>query len=183
MASIYRSIGLPLPAHLPLATEATRRSFAALLAIYMPLDLVIDEETAEGEPARVSRSSVCGSWGAVAGTLRYFSDRWGNPRAAIEGTQIPMDLIRAQGTRLPPELVFDPKRRPVPFALERRVVYHGFELERERETAPEPPPPEEAARLRREYQRAAKEERLAKRAVRGKGRGGRRSMKGRGRRR
>ena len=41
----------------------------------MPFDLVIDEETAWGEEARVSKTSVCGSWGAIAGELRYFADR------------------------------------------------------------------------------------------------------------
>jgi ATP-dependent helicase HrpA len=29
-----------------------------------------------------------GSWGAVAGTLRFFADRFGVPRAGIEGTQL-----------------------------------------------------------------------------------------------
>jgi ATP-dependent helicase HrpA len=59
---------------------------------------VIDEETANGDEARVSKTSVCGSWGPVAGTLRYFADRFGVPRAAIEGTQVPRDLIRAYAT-------------------------------------------------------------------------------------
>jgi hypothetical protein len=59
----------------------------------MPFDLVIDEETAEGQK-RVSRRPVCGSWGAVAGTLRDFADRFGVPRASIEGTQLPMSLVR-----------------------------------------------------------------------------------------
>jgi hypothetical protein len=36
----------------------------------MPFDLVIDERTAEGQEARVSKTSVAGSWGAVAGNLR-----------------------------------------------------------------------------------------------------------------
>ena len=43
----------------------------------MPFDLVIDEHTADGQEARVSKTSVAGSWGAVAGTLRYFADRFG----------------------------------------------------------------------------------------------------------
>ena len=71
----------------------------------MPFDLVIDEETADGREARVSRSSVCGSWGAIAGSLRYFADRFGVPRAAIEGTQIPERAIRrarpSRGLRFP----------------------------------------------------------------------------------
>jgi hypothetical protein len=151
LASVYRSVGLPLPAMMPQATDETRRAFAELLAQYMPLGLVIDEETADGEAARVSRSSVCGSWGAIAGTIRYFADRWGVPRAAIEGTQIPMDLIRKYATRGTAALVFDPKRRGIPFAMERRLEYYGFELETEREPVEIAPPPEEAARLKREY--------------------------------
>ncbi len=151
LASVYRSVGSPLPTTMPAATDQVRRTFAELVAQYMPLDLVIDEETADGEPARVSRSSVCGSWGAVAGTLRYFADRWGVPRAAIEGTQIPMDLIRKYAIRGAPALVFDPKRRGIPFATERKMEYYGFELETERESVDVAPPPEEAARLKREY--------------------------------
>ena len=151
LASVYRSVGSPLPTTMPQATDEIRRAFAELVAQYMPLDLVIDEETADGEPARVSRSSVCGSWGAIAGTLRYFADRWGVPRAAIEGTQIPMDLIRKYATRGEPALVFDPKRRGIPFATERHLEYYGFELETEREPVDVAPPSEEAARLKREY--------------------------------
>jgi ATP-dependent helicase HrpA len=151
LASVYRSVGLPLPTIMPRATDQIRRAFADLVAEYMPLDLVIDEETADGEPARVSRSSVCGSWGPIAGKLRYFADRWGVPRAAIEGTQVPMDLIRKYATRSTGELVFDPKRRGIPFAIARRVEYYGFELEADREPVDVAPPAEEAARLKREY--------------------------------
>jgi hypothetical protein len=70
MASVYRGLGLRLPADLPPAHEGTRRRFALLLAEYMPFDLVIDEQTSWGEEARVSKTSVCGSWGAIAGELR-----------------------------------------------------------------------------------------------------------------
>jgi ATP-dependent helicase HrpA len=51
----------------------------------MPFDLVIDEETSWGEEVRVSQTSVCGTWGAVAGQLRYFSDKNGRTRGSIEG--------------------------------------------------------------------------------------------------
>ena len=34
-----------------------------------------------------------GSWGAVAGSLRYFADRFGVPRASIEGTQLSIDEV------------------------------------------------------------------------------------------
>ncbi|HEY0972278.1 MAG TPA: DEAD/DEAH box helicase [Gemmatimonadales bacterium] len=131
MASIYRSVGVPLPERMPFAGERVHRRFAELIAQFMPFDLVIDEETAWGEPARVSRSSVCGSWGAVAGTLRYFADRFGVPRASIEGTQIPLDMVRRYAVRSAPELQYEPRRKQAPLVLERRVEYHGFELERE----------------------------------------------------
>src|SRR5437899_9332030 len=55
-------------------------------------DLVIDEETADGREARVSRGSLCGSRGAVAGTLRYFADRFGTPRAAIRSEEHTSEL-------------------------------------------------------------------------------------------
>ena len=99
MASVYRGVGIELPTRLSYARDHTRRRFAELLAQYMPFDLVIDEETADGQEARVSKTSVCGSWGPIAGELRYFADRFGVPRAAIEGTQIPIELIHRYATR------------------------------------------------------------------------------------
>lgn len=136
MASVYRSVGLPLPMTLPLITQATQRKFADLIARYMPFDLVIEEETPDGHEARVSKTSVCGSWGAVAGTLRYFADRYGIPRASIEGTQLTMDLVHRYAVRHPPELRLDPERKHSPVVLERRVTYYGFELSSEREPLP-----------------------------------------------
>lgn len=139
MASVYRGVGLPLPTRLAYAREETRRAFADLLARYMPFDLVIDEQTSDGREARVSKTSVCGSWGAIAGELRYFADRFGIPRASIEGTQVPMDLIRRYATRGSAEVVYDARRKQSPLALRRRVDYHGFELEREYEPLDEFP--------------------------------------------
>ena len=77
VASVYRSLELPLPAQLPYASKELRATWADLLARIMPFDLVIDEHTADGQEARVSKTSVAGSWGAVAGTLRFFADRFG----------------------------------------------------------------------------------------------------------
>lgn len=131
MASVYRGLGMNLPAQMPMAHEGTRRDFALLLAEYMPFDLVIDEQTAWGEEARVSKTSVCGSWGAIAGELRYFADRFGNPRASIEGTQLPMDIVRRFATSEEASLEYDGERRRAPLVLRRRVEYFGFELERE----------------------------------------------------
>lgn len=139
-ASIYRSLGLELPTRMVNGRDHIYGKFATLLAQYMPFDLVIDEQTAEGSEARVSKTSVCGSWGAIAGSLRYFADRSGIPRAAIEGTQIPQELIRRYATRGKPALVYDPRRKHGPLVLKRTLEYFGFELESELETVEEFPP-------------------------------------------
>lgn len=149
-ASVYRGVGAPLPNRLRLANESVYRRFAELLAQYMPFSMVLDEETAWGEPARVSRTSVCGSWGAVAGTLRYFADRFGVPRASIEGTQIPLDMLRAHATRGESRVVYDPHKRRAPLVLTTRVEYHGFELEREVDGIEEPWPEELRGQVRHE---------------------------------
>ncbi|MFL5501334.1 MAG: DEAD/DEAH box helicase [Gemmatimonadaceae bacterium] len=130
-ASIYRSLGLELPTRMVNARDHVFRKFTELLAQYMPFDLVIDEQTADGGEARVSKTSVCGSWGPIAGSLRYFADRSGIPRAAIEGTQIPMELIRRYATRGKVELIYDPRRKHGPLILKGSLEYFGFELESE----------------------------------------------------
>jgi len=129
LASIYRSLELPLPASLPYASREIRRRWCELVARIMPFDLVIDEQTADGQPARVSKSSVAGSWGAVAGSLRYFADRFGVPRAGIEGTTLSYELVRAHATWGPPvvQLMGHGKRQGLGVA--RLLTYHGFELE------------------------------------------------------
>ena len=139
-ASIYRALGMELPAKMVNARDHIYRKFTELLAQYMPFDLVIDEHTADGTEARVSKTSVAGSWGAIAGDLRYFADRSGIPRAAIEGTQIPMELIRRYATRGKVEVVYDPRRKHGPLMLKRTVEYFGFELESEVETVEDFPP-------------------------------------------
>jgi ATP-dependent helicase HrpA len=139
MASIFRAVGLELPQRMPNAGEGTLRKFQQLLAQYMPFELVIDEETADGQEARVSKTSVCGSWGAVAGDIRYFADKLGTPRASIEGTQIPADLLRRYAKRGEAELAYEPERRHAPLVLRRRVEYFGFELERTVEALDEIP--------------------------------------------
>ncbi len=133
-ASVYRSLELPLPARLPHASKEVRRRFAELVARIQPFDLVIDERTADGQEARVSRTSVAGSWGAVAGTLRFFADRFGVPRAGIEGTTLSYDLIRQYAAEGRPRVVISGPRKHPQLAVERRVEYFGFELE----TAVEP---------------------------------------------
>src|SRR5437868_2031407 len=139
-ASIYRSLGMELPTRMVNARDHIYRKFTELLAQYMPFDLVIDELTADGTEARVSKTSVCGSWGAIAGSLRYFADRSGTPRAAIEGTQIPMELIRRYATRGKAELIYDPRRKHGPLMLRQSLEYFGFELDKAVETIEEFPP-------------------------------------------
>ena len=139
MASVYRGLGMQLPSEMPKAHEGTRHLFAQLLAEYMPFDLVIDEQTAWGEEARVSKTSVCGSWGPIAGELRYFADRSGQPRAGIEGTQIPLDVLRRYATGNEAMMAYDAERRKSPLVLRRKLEYFGFELEREVEAVEEFP--------------------------------------------
>jgi ATP-dependent helicase HrpA len=138
-ASIYRSLGMELPTRMVNARDHVFRKFTQLLAQYMPFDLVIDEQTADGGEARVSKTSVCGSWGPIAGSLRYFADRSGIPRAAIEGTQVPMELIRRYATRSEAELIYDPHRKHGPLVLKQALEYFGFELDSEIETVEEFP--------------------------------------------
>jgi hypothetical protein len=87
----------------------------------------------------VSKTSVCGSWGAITGEIRYFADKLGIPRASIEGTQIPMDVVHRYARSGKPELVFEPERKRSPLALKRRVEYFGFDLGRELESIDEFP--------------------------------------------
>lgn len=147
-AAVYRQLELPLPVPLPYASDKTLAVFADLLAKIMPFDLVIDEATADGREARVSRDSVAGSWGAIAGTLRYFADRFGVPRASIEGTQLPERAIRRYAHRGVPTVTFERQRRREGLMVVRTVTYFGFLLEREVEPLKDPFPAELAAAAR-----------------------------------
>ena len=129
MASVYRALELPLPKTLPHASKELRLAFADLLARIMPFDLVIDEHTADGQEARVSKTSVAGSWGAVAGRLRFFADRFGVPRAGIEGTTLPYDLIQRHATWGLPRFTVGGPRKHQRVTLSRTREYFGFELE------------------------------------------------------
>src|SRR3954463_1052184 len=148
VASVYRSLELPLPKQLPYASKEIRKAWAELLARIMPFDLVIDEHTADGQEARVSKTSVAGSWGAVAGNLRFFADRFGVSRAAIEGTTLSYALIRKYARLGPPRVILTGPRKQPGLALERRRTYFGFELDTEVETLEDEVPAElqEAAR-------------------------------------
>ncbi|HET7297029.1 MAG TPA: DEAD/DEAH box helicase, partial [Gemmatimonadales bacterium] len=154
LASVYRQLELPLPERLSYAGEKSVAAFADLVAKIMPFDLVIDEATADGREARVSRGSVCGSWGAVAGNLRYFADRFGVPRASIEGTQLSERAIRRYARRGPVTVVFERQRRREGLMLIRTVTYFGFVLDREVEPLPTPFPPDVAGSARAALVRA-----------------------------
>ncbi len=131
LASVYRSLELPLPKQLPYASKEIRTRWADLIARVMPFDLVIDEHTADGQEARVSKTSVAGSWGAVAGALRFFADRFGVARASIEGTTISYDLVNRYAVLGQPKLILTGPRKHQRLALQRRRSYFGFELDTE----------------------------------------------------
>ncbi len=133
MACVFRAVRLPLPTQMPPADEAIRRRFSELLARFMPFDLVIDEATADGSSAHVSKTSVCGTMGAITGSLRFFADRFGTPRASIEGTQIPFDLLRRYARREAAAFDYNPRRGQTPLVLKRALKYFGFDLEHESE--------------------------------------------------
>ncbi|MGH7509827.1 MAG: DEAD/DEAH box helicase [Gemmatimonadales bacterium] len=131
LASVYRSLELPLPKQFPYASKEIRARWADLVARIMPFDLVIDGHTADGHEARVSKTSVAGSWGAVAGNLRFFADRFGIPRAGIEGTTLSYDLVGRYATLGPPKVLLGGPRKHQRLMLERRRSYFGFDLDTE----------------------------------------------------
>jgi ATP-dependent helicase HrpA len=72
---------------------------------------------------------VAGSWGAVAGNLRFFADRFGTPRAGIEGTTIPYDVVKEYATWGKPHVSVTGPRKHQHLATHRRLDYFGFHLE------------------------------------------------------
>ncbi len=131
MACVLRGVKMDLPTQMPFVNDAIRRDFIELLARYMPFDLAIDEQTADGQLARVSRGSVCGNRGPIAGDLRFFASRDGAPRAAIEGTQIPLDRLKKHAKRSASKLVYEPHQKPSPLVVKWQVAYYGFVFERD----------------------------------------------------
>jgi len=128
-ASVFRSLELPLPRTLPYANRELRQAFIELVAKVMPFDLVLDEHTADGQEVRVAKTSVAGTWGAVAGNVRYFADRFGVARASVEGTTISYELVRRNATLGPPEILVTGTRRHQQLAVARKLEYFGFQLE------------------------------------------------------
>lgn len=129
MASVYRALGLQLPATLPRITRELKQAWVDLLARVQPFALVIDEQTTNGEEVRTSRTSLAGNWGAISGNLRYFADRHGIPRASIEGTTIPTELVRHYATWGPEKLILLGHRKRQSLALASTLSYFGFDLE------------------------------------------------------
>jgi hypothetical protein len=132
MASVYRTLELPIPASLPEANRAVLREFQDLLARNMPFDLTIDGETADGDRVRLSDSSVCTPRGAIAGSVRYFADRFGVARGAMEGTTIPFQLIKRYARRSEPTVEYRVARRREGLFVAKATEYYGFVLDTER---------------------------------------------------
>ncbi|CAN5760654.1 hypothetical protein BH23GEM5_BH23GEM5_26610 [soil metagenome] len=128
IASIYRSLELPLPRHLPRLSDRLIQDWRRLVAQVMPFQLVLDGETSWGEEVQTSRTSVCGNWAAVAGNIRYFSDKHGRARGSIEGTEIPHSMIGEFARADVGALRYDADRRR-PLTMRRSRVFHGFELD------------------------------------------------------
>ncbi len=141
MAAVYRTLELPLMQQLPYADRSVLKRFRDLVARIMPFDLVIDGETADGERVRLSNSSMCSRDGAVAGFVRYFADRFGVPRGAIEGTNLPFKLVQRYATRSEPTVEFRDGRRKPGLMVSRRTQYFGFVLDSERQPLMGPFPP------------------------------------------
>ena len=69
-------------------------------------------------------------------------------RAAIEGTSVPLELIRRYARKGPPTVEFRDDRRFVGLAVTRRTEYFGFELDRSRQPLEGTVPPELAEQAR-----------------------------------
>ena len=130
MAAAYRALDTELPDVLPYADHKRRAGFVDLVARIEPFDLVLDEQTADGQDVRISKTSVAGSWGAVAGTLRYFADRFGAARASIDGTTMPYELIRKYAVQGQATVVLSRNKHRQELAISQHVRYFGFDVER-----------------------------------------------------
>lgn len=128
-ASVYRGLELALPEKMPYAGRAIQDAWGELVARIMPFELVIDERTAEGQEVRVGRSSFASSWGAVAGNIRWFADRFGVARASIEGTTLSHDQVRRHSSWERARVVVSGPRKHQGLAITRKRTYFGFFLE------------------------------------------------------
>ncbi|MGH7593337.1 MAG: DEAD/DEAH box helicase [Gemmatimonadales bacterium] len=130
LAAAYRALDTSLPEVLPRADRKRSADFLDLIARIAPFDLVLDEHTADGQPVRIAKTSVAGSWGAIAGTLRYFADRFGVARASIDGTTLPYALIRKYAVEGPVTVVLGRHKQRQELGVARHLDYFGFEIER-----------------------------------------------------
>ena len=128
-ASVFRALELPLPEKMPYAGRAIQDAWGELVARIMPFELVIDEQTADGQSVRVGRNSFASSWGAVAGNIRWFADRFGVPRASIEGTTLSHDQVRRHSSWERPRVIISGPRKHQGLAITRKRTYFGFFLE------------------------------------------------------
>ncbi|HEX8391379.1 MAG TPA: hypothetical protein VF665_03390 [Longimicrobium sp.] len=133
IASIYRGMDLALPRNMPKLNASLIRDWQSLVARLMPFSLVIDEETAWGEEVSVSKTSVAGAYGAVAGEIVYFADKMGRARGSISGTQLPHELIWEFAAPGDAQVVYDNAHRRAPLRLRRERAFHGFVLENQDE--------------------------------------------------
>lgn len=140
MASVYRSLELKLPRGLPYVSKELKSQFVDLVARVMPFDLVIDERTADGQEARVGKRSFAGNWGAVAGSVRFFADRFGVPRASVEGTTISYDQVRQYAKRGEPRVTVSGSRKHQRLLVCHTLSYFGFALETLEAPLPDPIP-------------------------------------------
>ena len=128
-ASVFRALELPLPEKMPYAGRAIQDAWGELVARIMPFELAIDERTADGQEVRVGRNSFAGSWGAVAGNIRWFADRFGVARASIEGTTLSHDQVRRHSSWERPRVIVSGPRKHQGLAVTRKRTYFGFFLE------------------------------------------------------
>jgi hypothetical protein len=153
-ASVYRALDRALPEHMPHADKAVAESFRDLVARVMPFTLSVEERLANGDEVRLSRGSLC-SPGVVAGNVRYFADRFGEPRAAIEGTNVPYDLLRRYAKKGAATVVYRRSKRHEGLYVEQAMEYYGFFLEQSRQSIVEPFPAEWAEAAHAALARAA----------------------------
>ena len=132
LASVCRTLERPLPERLPRASASVIREFRELVARIAPFEVVLDGALPNGQAVRVSRGSMCSSGGAIAGTVRYFADRFGVPRAAIEGTNLPLELVRQYARASVPTVAIR-DGRTAGLVEEHQTEYAGFELTRDRQ--------------------------------------------------
>jgi len=134
-AAVMRTLERPLHRELPLVSPQVASRFRDLTARIMPFELIIEGEMANGHPVRLSQASVCSPHAATAGRVSFFADRYGVPRAAMEGTNIPFKLIKRYASRRGPFVELRSEawgRRSPQLVATYRTEYFGFVLDQER---------------------------------------------------